>query len=126
MVILQLGVCEMVPSVRLSASVTDRTGGHHLRASITIKQGGRLDHLLPVLTPFTLERFMCVAKSLLVEREQLSKSIQRKVTFGIFFLVHHSRGQCLFVSLTLEDFLLDGAGGYESVYKALEDCQQGH
>jgi hypothetical protein len=92
----------------------------HLRASISIEQCWGLGYLFSVLASFTLERLVRLTLRILVEQEQLPQIVQREMAFGIFFFIHHCRGQSLFVGLPLKYLFFDSAGRNETIDKALE------
>ena len=58
MIVLQLHVCKVIPSTRIS-----------------IQQRRRLDGLFPVLASLAFESVMSLAKRVLVELEKLSESV---------------------------------------------------
>ena len=53
---------------------------------------------------------MGVAEGVVLQSEEISEVREREVTRHVLFLVHDTRTQGFLVRLTLEDFLLDGAG----------------
>ena len=93
MIVLQFRIRKMIPST-----------------SIPIQQRRRLDGLFAVLTSLTLKSVVSFAKSALVKLEKLSESVERKMTFSVFFLVDDRGGQRLLVGLPLEDLLFDCPG----------------
>ena len=70
MIVLQLHVCKVVPSTRIS-----------------VQQRWGFDGLPPVLASFAFKGVMSFTKSILVELEKLSESVDREMSFGVFFLV---------------------------------------
>ena len=65
--------------------------------------------MFAVLASLTLKSVVSFAKSVLVELEKLSESIERKVTFSVFSFVDDCGRQRLLVGLSLEDLLFDGS-----------------
>lgn len=63
---------------------------------------------------------MRLTECILVEQEQLPERVDREVALGVFFLVDDTRGQCLFVGLSLEDLLFDGPGADETIDEAYD------
>jgi len=61
---------------------------------------------------------MCFAKRILLEQKQLSQRVDRKVTFGVLFLIYNRRRERLLGGLTLEDLFFDRPSGDEPIYKA--------
>ena len=82
-------------------------GKRNLRASISIKQGVRLDSLTTVLTSLTLERLMRLAERILVEQEQLPERVEGEVSFHVLVLVDDRGREGLLVRLPLEDLFCE-------------------
>jgi hypothetical protein len=66
-----------------------------VRAGITVKYSLSLDNLFAVLAALALEGLMCLALRVLVEQEQFSESIGRKMTLCILLFIYHSRRESL-------------------------------
>jgi hypothetical protein len=92
--------------------------GEYVRAGIAVKQGRSLDDLFAVLAALALEGLVCLALRMLVEQEQFPEGVDRKMTFCIFLFVHHSGGESLLRSLTLEYLFFYSTCGNEPVYEA--------
>ena len=61
---------------------------------------------------------MSFANSSLVEQEKLPQKFERKMSFGVFFLVYDCRRKGLLVRLPLKDLLFNRTSGYETVHEA--------
>jgi hypothetical protein len=55
--------------------------------SISIQERRRFDRLFSVLTSLAFESVMSFAECVLVKLKELSESIDREVSLGVFFLV---------------------------------------
>lgn len=87
-------------------------------ARVTIEHRGRLDSLLAVrLATLAFEGIMCVRSSVWLELEELAEAVKREVSLNVFCRVDHARRQRLFMGLTLEYFLFNGARGDKAVYE---------
>ena len=60
--------------------------------SISVQQRRRFNSLSAVLASFALKCIVCFAKRVLVKLEKLSESVQREVTFSVFFLIDDCGG----------------------------------
>jgi len=56
-------------------------------AEAAVQQLWRPDSLPPILASLAFKRIVRLAKGILVELEELSESVQREVSFCVFFLV---------------------------------------
>lgn len=90
----------------------------HVRARVAVEQRRCFDELPAIFAPLALERLVCLAKSVLVEQEQLPQCVEREVAFDVLFFVDDGGGKRLLVRLALEDLLLDRARGDEPVDEA--------
>ena len=75
MIVLQFSIREVVPS----------TG-------VSVQQRGRFDGLFPVLASLAFESVVSFAKCVLIELKELSESIYREVSLGVFLLVDDGGG----------------------------------
>jgi len=91
------------------------------RTRVTVKHSRRFRHLSPIFLPtaLTLERVVCVTRSVVAVLEQLAERVEREMAFNVFRAVDDARRQRLFVRLALEDFLFDGASGDEAVHETI-------
>jgi len=74
---------------------------------ITIQQCWGFNGLSSILAPLAFKSVVGFAKGVLVELKQLSQSVQREVSLGVFSFVNDSGRQGLFIGLPLEDFLFN-------------------
>ena len=68
---------------------TDFNKMSHIRACIPIKQSRRFHDLFPILAPLAFESIVRLAHSLLIELEQLTKSVNREMPLSVLLLVNY-------------------------------------
>lgn len=90
------------------------------RARVAVQDCRSLDELRAVwAAALAFEGIVSVTTRVWPELEQLPKRVERKMPLHIFGCVNNAGRERLFVGLALENLLLDGASGYESIYETI-------